>query len=39
MSASIWFIIFIASTIHRVSPTETLWPTSINAFASGLGER
>ncbi|MNV64202.1 hypothetical protein D3C71_1568330 [compost metagenome] len=27
-SASMWFIIFMASTMHRVSPFFTLWPTS-----------
>src|SRR5690606_14659522 len=28
VSASMWFIIFMASTMHRVSPFFTVWPTS-----------
>ncbi len=39
LSASIWFMIFIASMMHRVSPTLTLWPTSANTLAVGEGER
>ena len=35
LSDSIWFIIFMASMIHKVSPTLTLEPTSTNGFASG----
>jgi ribosomal protein L11 methylase PrmA len=38
-SASIRFIIFIASTIQSASPTLTVCPTSTKAFASGLGLR
>ena len=37
LSASIRFIIFIASTIQSASPTLTVCPTSTKAFASGLG--
>src|SRR3546814_5523352 len=28
VSASMWFIIFMASTMHRVLPFFTVWPTS-----------
>ena len=35
VSASMWFIIFIASTMHRVSPFFTLWPTSTKAGEVG----
>ena len=34
-SASIWFIIFIASIMHSVSPTLTSSPTLTNGSASG----
>jgi hypothetical protein len=34
-SASIWFIIFIASMMHSVSPALTSCPTSTNDFVSG----
>ena len=39
LSASIRFIIFIASTIQSASPTLTVCPTSTKALASGLGLR
>src|SRR5450830_252312 len=35
VSASMWFIIFMASTMHRVSPFFTLWPTSTKDGAAG----
>ena len=33
----IWFIVFMASMINSVCPTETLAPTSMNGFAPGSG--
>ena len=39
LSASIWFIIFIASTMHSTSPAFTFWPTSTKEAAPGDGER
>src|SRR3990170_1656396 len=38
-SDSIWFMIFIASTIHRTCPLVTRLPTSTNGVASGAGAR
>lgn len=38
-SASISFISFMASMMHKVSPSLTLWPTSTKAGALGLGAR
>ena len=38
-SASIWFIIFMASTIHSTSPALTVLPTSTKAAEEGDGER
>ncbi len=38
-SASMWFIIFMASTMHRVSPFFTLWPTSAKFGEVGEGLR
>ena len=35
--AGIWFMVFIASMISSVWPTETLLPTSMNGFAPGSG--
>jgi hypothetical protein len=35
VSASMWFIIFMASTMHRVSPFFTVWPTSTKAGEAG----
>ena len=35
--AGIWFIVFIASTINNVSPSEILAPIEINAGAPGSG--
>ena len=36
-SLSIWFIIFIASMMHSVSPTSTLLPICTKGFAPGAG--
>ncbi len=39
LSASIWFIIFMASMMQMVSPSLTCWPTSTNGLAFGLDAR
>ena len=36
LSDSIWFIIFMASMMHSVSPTFTSLPMSTNDFAPGV---
>lgn len=39
VSASMWFIIFMASTMQRISPFLTVWPTSTNGgFRRGAVE-
>ncbi len=38
LSASIWFIIFMASMMHSTWPTLISSPISMNAFAPGEGE-
>ncbi len=38
-SASMWFIIFMASTMHRMSPFFTLWPTSTKLAEVGEAAR
>jgi hypothetical protein len=38
-SASISFMIFMASMMHTGSPAFTVLPTSTNALAPGLAER
>ena len=39
LGAVIGFITFIASMISRVSPAFTAWPTVMNGFAPGSGDR
>jgi len=39
VSDSIWFMIFIASTMHSTCPLTTRVPTSTKGAASGAGER
>jgi hypothetical protein len=36
--AGIWFMVFIASMMRRVSPAFTLEPTSMKTLAPGSGE-
>src|SRR5690606_14081347 len=39
LCAGIWFMVFIASTMRTVSPSETLAPTSMKGLAPGSGAR
>ena len=38
LSASMWFIIFMASTMQITSPAFTVWPTCAKAAEPGDGE-